>query len=96
MKGPGLRVRLDVRRLWVCPQCGRRVRAVGSVTSRVCTNPSHQEAIWMQLVEERPQPPTHAPPTEPPAPAASMEIPPAPADESPPQSAAANDSQPLQ
>jgi hypothetical protein len=36
MKGPGFRVDLDVRRLWECPACGRRLKMPGDVTNMSC------------------------------------------------------------
>lgn len=51
MKGPGLRVNLDVRRLWRCPRCAAERRAEASVTTLRCgcaTDPPR-----MQLVEVR-------------------------------------------
>ena len=75
MKGPGLRVRFDVRRLWRCPQCGRTSLETGDVVSVPCLCADPQ--VWMQLVPqpkpERPQfarivipedaPPEEVPPT---------------------------------
>lgn len=49
MKGPGLRLDLDVRRMWRCPRCGRERRADASVTALTCgCAPDHPR---MQLVE---------------------------------------------
>ena len=48
MKGPGLRVDLDVRRVWRCAKCGRVVRALGHVTAQRCTCTS-DAAQWMHL-----------------------------------------------
>jgi hypothetical protein len=50
MKGPGIRIDLDVRRLWKCPQCGREMKATGVVTSRLCPA-SGCQGVWMKLVE---------------------------------------------
>lgn len=50
MKGPGLRIDLDVRRLWQCPKCGRQVHCEGDVTSRACS--CQKEETFMQLVGE--------------------------------------------
>ncbi|MDQ3333136.1 MAG: hypothetical protein M3552_21225, partial [Planctomycetota bacterium] len=36
MKGPGFRVDLDVRRVWECPACGRRLKMQGDVTNMSC------------------------------------------------------------
>ena len=57
MKGPGLRVRFDVRRLWRCPQCGQTSLETGDVVSVAC--PCADPPVWMQLMvqpkPERPQ-----------------------------------------
>jgi hypothetical protein len=58
MKGPGLRVDLDVRRTWRCPRCSRERRATAVVTSLTCScSPDNPR---MQLVESqrrvRPEP----------------------------------------
>lgn len=36
MKGPGFRLDLDVRRMWECPVCGRRLKFTGSVAQVAC------------------------------------------------------------
>lgn len=36
MKGPGFRLDLDVRRLWECPACGKRLKMPGEVTQLAC------------------------------------------------------------
>jgi len=36
MKGPGFRLDLDVRRVWECPACGKRLRMAGEVTQLAC------------------------------------------------------------
>jgi hypothetical protein len=51
MKGPGLRVNLDVRRLWQCPLCGAERRAAASVTALRCG--CTPERPRMRLVEVR-------------------------------------------
>ena len=51
MKGPGMRIDLDVRRVWECPQCGRRRKAEGSITSLTCI--CQPEGVRMKLVEGR-------------------------------------------
>ena len=55
IKGPGLKVRYDVRRFWKCPACNRTRRApIDRVSVRChCRN----DGTWMQLVEPGPQPP---------------------------------------
>ncbi len=47
MKGPGLRLDLDVRRVWRCEKCGRIARTPGQVTAQRCgcTEPPQ----WMHL-----------------------------------------------
>lgn len=42
MRGPFERLKYDMRRVWECPSCNRRVYSGGDVTSRVC---ECQEAI---------------------------------------------------
>lgn len=55
MKGPFERLKYDMRRLWECPQCKKRERTEGTVTSRLCLcevkNPGGQPAV-MKLLEE--------------------------------------------
>ena len=51
MKGPGLRITHDVRRLFTCPACGRKLKLPGQVTSQQCG--CRPEGAWMQL-RERP------------------------------------------
>jgi hypothetical protein len=56
VKGPGLRVDLDVRRVWRCAKCGRVVRALGHVTAQRCGCTS-DATQWMHLepaVEKEP------------------------------------------
>lgn len=36
MKGPGFRLDLDVRRVWECPACGRRLKMAGDVAQVAC------------------------------------------------------------
>jgi hypothetical protein len=55
MKGPGLRIDLDVRRMWRCPRCGRTVRTAGKVVSQRCQ--CAESGVWMRLD----QPPQRAP-----------------------------------
>jgi hypothetical protein len=55
MKGPGMRLDLDVRRVWECPECHRQIRSEGQSTSRVCG--CTKEGVQMRLVElPRPKP----------------------------------------
>jgi hypothetical protein len=53
MRGPGLRLKYDVRRLWRCPVCGyeRRAPAMEVVVRCHC---NHEEP-WMKLVEPKRQ-----------------------------------------
>lgn len=55
MKGPGLRISLDVRRTWRCPRCGRTAKYSGDVVSQRCGCSS--EVVWMQMsdVPKRPK-----------------------------------------
>jgi hypothetical protein len=48
MRGPGMRLDLDVRRVWRCPQCGKQRRLGGEATTATCTCGAR-----MQLAEER-------------------------------------------
>jgi len=55
MKGPGGRLKHDVRRVWECPICGRREHTGGQVVNRLC--PCHPDTdpprlFWMRLVED--------------------------------------------
>jgi hypothetical protein len=60
MKGPGMRLDLDVRRVWECPECHRQMRSEGQATSRVCG--CTREGVAMRLVElPRPKPQVRAP-----------------------------------
>jgi hypothetical protein len=49
IKGPGLKVKLDVRRGWECPACGRRVQRQGDITAYQCH--CQEPPVWMRLVE---------------------------------------------
>jgi hypothetical protein len=49
MRGPGMRLGLDVRRLWQCPQCGAQRKLPADVTSVRCSACS--AAPFMQIVE---------------------------------------------
>ncbi|WP_339727511.1 hypothetical protein [uncultured Gimesia sp.] len=51
MKGPGLKLDLDIRRLWKCPQTGETIRLSGNVTAK--TTQVDGETVFMQLVEEK-------------------------------------------
>lgn len=55
MKGPYERLKYDLRRVFECPRCRRRVRLPGSVTFFYCTcaDPEHEgHHVLMKLVEE--------------------------------------------
>jgi hypothetical protein len=65
MKGPGMRLELDVRRVWRCPACGRETRSDVKEVARVCS--CTKEGVAMRLVElPRPKPVVRLP--EPPDP----------------------------
>lgn len=63
MKGPGLRIDLDVRRVWRCAKCGKTVRTAGLVTAQRCG--CSDGAQWMRLeppVKREPFVPPHRDP----------------------------------
>jgi len=49
MKGPGMRLDLDVRRVWRCPECGVERRTSGDRTIVSCH--ACKQTRWMTLVE---------------------------------------------
>lgn len=51
MKGPGLKLDLDVRRLWKCPKTGQAIRLSGNVVSK--STEVNGETVFMQLIEEQ-------------------------------------------
>ena len=51
MKGPGIRLDLDVRRIWECPRCNKRRKTDGEVVSLVCK--CTREGEQMRLIEGR-------------------------------------------
>ncbi len=51
MKGPGLKLDLDVRRLWKCPQTGQTIRLSGDVAAKSIKVEGKE--VFMQLVEEK-------------------------------------------
>lgn len=68
MKGPGGRLRFDLRRVWECPVCHRKDWTSGDVVNRLCTcsaktDPPRQ--VWMKLVETKPAPPVAEAPAGP-------------------------------
>lgn len=50
IKGTGLRTKLDVRRVWKCPQCDRIVKLRGLETSKICK--CDGETWFMKLQED--------------------------------------------
>lgn len=63
MKGPGLRIDLDVRRIWRCPRCGRVARTSGGVTAQRCR--CVDNGTWMQLQQPVKREPFRPPPRAP-------------------------------
>jgi len=60
MKGPGMRLDLDVRRLWKCPACGHEARSEGHVVTRICH--CTREGVAMRLTDvPRPVPTVRLP-----------------------------------
>lgn len=51
MKGPGLRIDVDVRRAWRCPVCGQSQRLGLGVTAPRC--PCVRDGVPMKLTEEQ-------------------------------------------
>jgi hypothetical protein len=49
IKGPGLKLDLDVRRCFECPACGRRIKRQGDVTTYQCH--CQEPPVWMHLRE---------------------------------------------
>ena len=49
MKGPGIRIDLDVRRIWTCPRCSRVTKYLGDVVALRCG--CSAEPNWMQLTD---------------------------------------------
>lgn len=49
MKGPGLRIDVDVRRAWRCPVCGQSARLAMDVTAPRC--PCVRDGVPMKLAE---------------------------------------------
>lgn len=50
MRGPGMRLDLDVRRLWTCPECRRQRRLSGDVSTAHC--PCREGGVMMQLTSD--------------------------------------------
>lgn len=55
IKGPGLRIDLDVRRVWECSRCGRQRKYSGDVVARLChcSAEDRSDGVWMHLIEPR-------------------------------------------
>lgn len=71
VKGPFQRLQHDLRRLWECPVCHRRLRAPGQVTALLCPcqrEPAVEHPQWMRLLNDAEPRRPWAPPF-PPAPA---------------------------
>lgn len=49
MRGPGVRIQNDVRRLWRCPACSRERKVPATQTTVLCS--CRQPAPQMQLIE---------------------------------------------
>lgn len=49
MKGPGLRIEIDVRRAWRCPTCGQGARLTMDITAPRC--PCVRDGVPMKLAE---------------------------------------------
>ncbi|RMG37866.1 MAG: hypothetical protein D6725_08240 [Planctomycetota bacterium] len=60
MKGPGQRIRYDVRRVWKCPQCGATAKTGPQQIALQCV--MHDRPVWMKLLEP---PLPELPPIEP-------------------------------
>lgn len=60
MRGPGMRIDFDMRRIWRCPACGSERRAEGKITSLRCNCSSGP--TMMKLIEpQRWRPPEQRP-----------------------------------
>ena len=56
MKGPGSRLKFDMRRHWECPVCHRREWTSGEVVNHACTctgTPDGATTVWMRLIEPK-------------------------------------------
>jgi hypothetical protein len=51
IKGPGLKISLDVRRQWQCPACDYRAKMPGNRVAERC--PHCTDVVWLQLVEKQ-------------------------------------------
>jgi CDGSH-type Zn-finger protein len=55
MKGPYERLKYELRRVWECPECHRRERTEGTVTTVPCRCGADQQppqVRWMRLIED--------------------------------------------
>jgi hypothetical protein len=55
MKGPGERLKYDLRRVWECPVCHHRERTNGDQTHCLCCCQRKLKPIdraWMKLIED--------------------------------------------
>jgi hypothetical protein len=50
MKGPFERLKYELRRIWECPKCHRRIKSPGSQTAMFCRCSEGDPAIPMALV----------------------------------------------
>jgi hypothetical protein len=58
MRGRAAWWKYDIRRVWVCPLCSRRVKTGGDVVNQACdcqANSNPPQQVWMRLVEEAPR-----------------------------------------
>lgn len=54
MRGPGHRNRFDVRRIWECPVCQKRVKTSGQIVTlrcEACARNKTGDTAWMKLIE---------------------------------------------
>jgi hypothetical protein len=63
VKGPGLRIDLDVRRVWRCAKCGKTVRTQGQITAQRCGCADGSQ--WMELQPPVKREPFRAPHRDP-------------------------------
>ncbi len=54
MKGPSHSRQIDVRRIWECPVCQKRIKTAGSVVNlrcEACARNKTGDTAWMRLIE---------------------------------------------
>jgi tRNA(Ile2) C34 agmatinyltransferase TiaS len=54
MKGPSHGRQIDVRRIWECPVCQKRIKTAGSVVNlrcEACARNKTGDTAWMRLIE---------------------------------------------